>query len=116
MTDDVRPGRRSIDHIDALILKQITKTPFASVRLLSKELEIRQTTMWRRLTESLRFKNRHFKWVPSMLTDKLRQTRIEGARTLLNVLEAQQRIGFRDIITGDESWIYLNMTPNSIWI
>jgi hypothetical protein len=32
------------------------------------------------------------------------------------MLEAQQRIGFRDILTGDESWIYLNMTPNSIWI
>jgi hypothetical protein len=32
------------------------------------------------------------------------------------VLEAQQRIGFRDIITGDESWIYLDMTSNSIWI
>jgi histone-lysine N-methyltransferase SETMAR len=50
------------------------------------------------------------------LTHELRQKRIEGARTLLNVLEGQQRIGFRDIITGDESWIYLNMTPNSIWI
>jgi hypothetical protein len=31
MTDDVRPGQPSIDHIDALILKQLTETPFASV-------------------------------------------------------------------------------------
>jgi hypothetical protein len=38
-----------------------------------------------------------------MLTDELRPKRIEGARILLNVLEAQQRIGFRDIITGDKS-------------
>jgi hypothetical protein len=72
--------------------------------------------VWRRLTESLQLKNRHFKWVPYKLTDKLRQKRIEGVRTILNVLEAPQRIGFCDIITGDESWIYLNMTPNSILI
>jgi hypothetical protein len=51
-----------------------------------------------------------------MPTYELRQKQIERARTLLNVLEAQQRIGFRDIIAADESWIYLNMTPNSIWI
>jgi hypothetical protein len=38
MTDNVRPGRPSIDHIEALILKQLTETPFASVRSLSKVL------------------------------------------------------------------------------
>jgi hypothetical protein len=114
ITDDVRPGSPSIDHLDALILKQITETPFASVRSLRKDVEIPKTTVWQRVTESLQFKSRHFKWVRCMLTDELRQKRIEGARTLLNVLEAQQRIEFRDIKTGDESWIYLNMAPNSI--
>jgi hypothetical protein len=42
--------------------------------------------------------------------------RVDGARILLDALETQQRIGFRDIITGDESLIYLHMSPNSIWI
>jgi hypothetical protein len=116
MTDDMRPGRPSIDHIDALILKQLTETLVESVQSLSTDLEIPKTTVWRRLTESLQFKSRHFKWVPYMLTDELRQKRIEGSCTLLNVLEAQQRIGFHHIITGDESWIYLSMSPNSIWI
>jgi hypothetical protein len=60
MTDDVRPGRPSIDHIDALVLKQLIETPFASVRSLNKDLEIPKTTMWR-LTESIQFKSRHFK-------------------------------------------------------
>jgi hypothetical protein len=31
MTDDVRPGRPSIHHVDGLILKQLTESPFASV-------------------------------------------------------------------------------------
>jgi hypothetical protein len=30
-----------------------------------------------------------------------------GSRALLKTLEAQQRIRFLDITTGDESWIYL---------
>jgi hypothetical protein len=69
-----------------------------------------------RLTESLEFKNRDFKWVPYILTEEPRRKRVDGARTLLGALEAQQRIGFRDTITGDESWIYLHISPNSIWI
>jgi hypothetical protein len=50
------------------------------------------------------------------LTEALSQKQGDGARTLLDALEAQQRIEFRDIITGDESWIFLHMSPNSIWI
>jgi hypothetical protein len=49
-----------------------------------------------------------------MLTEELRWKRVDGASTLLDALEAEQRIEFRDIVTGDESWIYLHMSPNSI--
>jgi hypothetical protein len=40
---------------------------------------------------------------------KLRQKHVDGSWTLLETLETQQQIGFRDIVTGDESWIYLDM-------
>jgi hypothetical protein len=50
------------------------------------------------------------------LRDELREKRVDGARTLLDALEAQWQIRFRDIVTGNESWIYLYMCPNSIWI
>jgi hypothetical protein len=88
MTDDRRPGRPSIDHIDVLILKQLSETPFESVRSLSEELKIPKTTVWRRLTESLQFKSCHFKRVPYMLTEELRQRRVDEACTLLDPLEA----------------------------
>jgi hypothetical protein len=39
-----------------------------------------------------------------MLTDQLRQKRAELAGQFLQVLESQQKVGFRDIVTGDESW------------
>jgi transposase len=61
MTDDPRSGRPSIDHIDVLILKQLSETLFASVRSLSEDVKIPKTTVWWRLTESLQFKSRRFK-------------------------------------------------------
>jgi hypothetical protein len=63
MTDDPRPGRPSIDHMDVLILKQLSETPFVSVRSLSEGLKIPKTMVWRRLTEWLQFKSRQFKRV-----------------------------------------------------
>jgi hypothetical protein len=51
-----------------------------------------------------------------MLTEEFRQKRVDGVRALLDTLEVQQRIGFGDIITGDGSWSYLDVAPNSTWI
>jgi uncharacterized Fe-S cluster protein YjdI len=58
-------------------------------------------------------KSRHFKWVPHFLDDHLKAQRLEGARQLLDVQQAQKRCHFRDLITGDETWVYLDMKP---WI
>jgi hypothetical protein len=51
-----------------------------------------------------------------MFTEELRRKRVDGAKVLHNVLKAQSHIGFCDVITGDESWIFLNIGPSSIWI
>jgi hypothetical protein len=68
------------------------------------------------VTEPLQLKSRHFKWVTSLLAHALHQRRVEGSRALLETLEAQQRIGFRDILIEDKSWVYLDTSPISIWI
>jgi hypothetical protein len=41
-----------------------------------------------------------------MLTEELRQKRVDGARALLDTLEVQQRIDFCDIISDDESCFF----------
>jgi hypothetical protein len=61
-------------------------------------------------------KSRHFKWVPHFLDDDLRAKRLEGARQLLDVLQTQERCHFRDLIPGDETWVYLDMKPGTIWL
>jgi hypothetical protein len=59
-------------------------------------------------------KNRHFEWVPHLLGDDVRAKRLEGVRQLLDALQTQERCYFRDLITGDERWVYLDMKSGTI--
>jgi hypothetical protein len=51
-----------------------------------------------------------------MLTEELQRKQVNRVKALLKVMEAQLHIDFRDVITGDASWIFLNTGSSSIWI
>jgi hypothetical protein len=36
------------------------------------------------------------------------------AQQLLDVLKAQEKCHFRDMITGDETWVYFDMKPRAV--
>jgi hypothetical protein len=40
---------------------------------------------------------------------------VKGAQALLDVLRQKEKTYFWDIITGDESWIFIDTAPSSIW-
>jgi hypothetical protein len=84
--------------------------------MIAEFLKIPAARVHLHLTTSLNMKSRHFKWVPHFLDGDLRAKRLEGARQLLDVLQAQERCHFRDLLTGDETWVYLNMKPGAIWL
>jgi histone-lysine N-methyltransferase SETMAR len=60
-------------------------------------------------------KNFHFRWVPHQSMDDLQHVRVAKCGELLCVLEAMQRTHFRHIITGNESWFYLEYQHASQW-
>jgi hypothetical protein len=115
LSDRQSSGRPPIEDIDARILQVLEAEPWSSVRMIAEFLKIPASTVHLHLTTSLNMKNRHFKWVPHFLDDNLRAKRLEGARQLLDVLQAQERCHFRDLITGNETWVYLDMKPRTIW-
>jgi hypothetical protein len=88
--------------------------PWSSVRTIAEFLKIPASTVHLHLTLSLDLKSQHFKWVPHFLDDDLRTERLDGTRQLLDVLQAQQRCHFQDVITGDETWVCLDMKPGTI--
>jgi hypothetical protein len=112
--DDPRPGRPPLDDYDATILKRLLEAPLSSLGTLNKDLNILRITVWEHMTESLSLQHCHFKRVPNMFTEELRRKRVDGAKALLKILETQLHIGFGDVITEDESWIFVNISLSSI--
>jgi hypothetical protein len=88
--------------------------PWFSVQSIAEFFKIPALTAHLHLTTSLNMKSRHFKWVPHFLDDDLEAKRLDGVRQLLNVLQAEEKCQLRDLIRGDETWVYLDMKPGTI--
>jgi hypothetical protein len=99
--DDPRPGRPPLDDYNATILKRLFEAPFSSLGTLNDNLNIPRIMVREHMTKSFGLQYRHFKRVPNMFTDELRRKRVDGAKTLLKILETQLHIGFGDVITED---------------
>jgi hypothetical protein len=70
----------------------------------------------RHLTQSLRFTVRYLRWVSHFLTTEQKQIRILMAIELLQVLSVQSTRQWHDIVTLDESWIYLFSEHDLMWM
>ena len=113
--DDHRSGRPPIDHLDTKILACLESEPFQSAYSLAEALGVSHATVLNRLHNSLGMKNFHVRWVPHQLTSELQATRLAKCRELLPILEALQRNNFRNVVTGDESWFYLETGHSAQW-
>jgi hypothetical protein len=49
------------------------------------------------------------------LTEDLSQKRKDIAREMIPSLEAAFRDGWRNLMTGDESWFFLSQSPRRMW-
>jgi hypothetical protein len=112
----VTDGQPLLEDIDARILHALEAEPWSSVRTIAEFFKILALTVHSRRTTSLKMENRLVKWVPYFLDDDLIVKPLEGARQLLGVLQTQKRYHFRDLITGDETWVDLNMKSGTIWL
>jgi hypothetical protein len=83
--------------------------------MIAEFLKIPASMVHLHLTISLNMKNQQFKWIPHFLDD-LRTKRLEDDRQLLDILQAQERCYSRDLITGDEIWVYFDMKSGTIWL
>jgi histone-lysine N-methyltransferase SETMAR len=89
--------------------------PFQSACSFAEALGVSQATVLNRLHNSLGMKNFHVRWVPHQLTSELQATRLAKCREFLPMLEAVQKTNFRQVVTGDESWFYLETGHSSQW-
>jgi hypothetical protein len=100
--------QRDLDDSDQAILAALEDSPFASVWQLSRLTHLPSTTVYRRLTQSLGFVTRHYRWVPHTLSDAQKGERVNMSRRLLRMLEVQRDRAWHIIVTFDKSWFYLS--------
>jgi hypothetical protein len=85
------------------------------MRTTAESLEIPFSPNYSHLVEKKGLQNFLLRWVPHTLTNELRQKRVELSSQLFRVPESQQRIGFRDVVTGDESWFLQRYDHRETW-
>jgi hypothetical protein len=69
----------------------------------------------RHLTQSIRFTVRHLRWVSNFRTAEQKQIRVEMVIELLQVLSVQSTRQWHDILTLEESRIYLFNEHDLMW-
>jgi DNA-binding transcriptional ArsR family regulator len=103
--------------VDEAILTALAEFPFSflPVRELSRRIYLPRSTVHRHLKQSLRFMVRHLRWVPHLLMAEQEQILVQMAIELLQVLSVQSTRQWHDIVTLDESWIYLFSEHDLMW-
>lgn len=116
LNDAPRPGRGIDEQLLARISTIIEEEPCSSLRYISNALNESESTVYRYLTLYLHKKYMHTKWIPHSLTNPQKKSRVNGAKELLTVLLACQKINWLNIITGDQSWFQLSYGIDGAWL
>ena len=116
LNDAPRSGRGIDEQLLTKISTLIEEEPYSNLRYISNALNESESTVYRYLTLYLHKKYIHSKWIPHSLTDTQKKSRVKGAKELLTVLLACQKINWLNIITGDQSWFQLSYGIEGAWL
>jgi hypothetical protein len=105
-------GRDPLPDVAKEIKKVLSLYPSASIRFISEFLGFSPQTIKHHLIETLKMKRMSLRWIPHTLTDEHKKTRKERATIIYQQLQLHKKFGYRNIITGDETWIYFNNLSN----
>lgn len=113
--DEEGRGRRSA--INDALLTKIENKVREDRRLTVRELailipEVSKSTIQTILTANLGYAKVCARWVPKMLTEDHKKSRVESSREFLDRFANEGDAFLDSIVTGDETWVY-HLTPES---
>jgi len=114
ISDKVRTGRPTIPGLADRVIQELDQNPFLSQKKLSVLLGIEQRTIHRVLVSELCLVRVSFRWIPHNLTQRQKEERVKMASELATFLE-DPRVNHCNVITGDETFVYLDNTRQYIW-
>lgn len=115
LDDEPRSGRPPISGLCKLIEELLNRNEFLSQKKMALELHVDAKTVHKCLIEEMDYCKVNFKWIPHMLNIDQKQKRCTIANELLSHLEMLGPKAWRNVITGDETWIYLDNPRSSMW-
>lgn len=115
LEDDERSGRPPVEDLEEKIRKFLDQDPYMSATRMAYQLQVSLPTVTTVLKVKLRMRLVTAKWVPHTLTDEIKYLRVDTAKHMLEILEAQRSTDFLKVITGDQSWFYLNNDAEFKW-
>ena len=86
--------------------------PFASVRMIALDVKKPPVTVYRYLTQVLHLKYKVTHWLPHKLSDQNLKERVQKSNELFDILKTSKSYEYRNIITGDQSWILYKYSPH----
>ncbi|GFS14644.1 dynein heavy chain 3, axonemal [Elysia marginata] len=107
--DEPRPGRPVTACGDANISKvlvSLSDDRRKTCEEISMETSMSRTSMFRVLTSKLNNNKKFSKWVPHLLTDEQKESRVNFSRNFLRRFRTEQNDFWGQIIAGDETWVY----------
>lgn len=121
--DDPRPGRplSAISQNDITTIQTLIKEDARyTVDELATLSGINSSAVFTILKERLMLKKVCARWVPHILSDEQKRDRVMKSTELLRMYKDCDPRRLREIVTGDETWVYFfepeNKENNKVWI
>jgi hypothetical protein len=115
LLNDPRAGRRLTRDLAEAIRSVLEERPFTSCKVLCRHFRAGKATCLRILHNTLGLTKFHLRWVPPALSPNQQSERVSDSRLLLVALEQNKATLFQGVITGDESWFFLDYPRDSMW-
>ena len=114
-TSNKRRGR-GVNMMLALKIEKLIKENYMiSARAIGRLLHISHSTVLFYIHDILYLSRRACQIVPHVLSKRMKRQRVEFAKIQLAILEEAKTIKYRNMITGDESWLSYSYSPQFYW-
>jgi histone-lysine N-methyltransferase SETMAR len=114
LEDDPRSGRPKSADFGKLVSDVLDEMPFASARYIAETISCSHTTVLNTLSV-LGYKKFLSRWVPHVLTEGQKNSRVKMSQALLAQLDSLLPSHLSSMITCDESWFYLDYPEKGRW-
>ncbi|KAA6388833.1 MAG: hypothetical protein EZS28_015641 [Streblomastix strix] len=116
ITYDSGPGRPKIIGLGPQIEKEIIQVNCGQLRFLTNLFQLDKETISRIIEDETDFIQQNHRWVSHTLSRSNKVQRVAYSKELLPQIKAFAKNNFLDIVTGDETWIYLKNYALISWI